>query len=67
MSGVPIFALSSPRWAYDGWNNLTWSPQARIPRTSAGLIGTVVMAIYLLANVAYLHLPAGAVAMSRGK
>lgn len=51
-------ALAAALWAYDGWNNLTLvagevrNPHRIIPRVLiSGIV--VVMAVYLLANVAY--------------
>lgn len=63
-------ALVAALWAYDGWNNVSMvasevrEPQRNLPR--ALIIGTLsVIAIYLLANLAYFYvLPAGAVASS---
>lgn len=58
---VPMFglALVSVLWAFDGWADLSYAagevkdPQRTLPR--ALLIGTcAVLAIYLLANIAYL-------------
>jgi APA family basic amino acid/polyamine antiporter len=63
-------ALVGALWAYDGWNNVSMvaseiqEPQRNLPRA---LIGGVlaVMAIYLLANLAYFYvLPADEVASS---
>ena len=72
VGGVAGFfaALVAALWAYDGWNNLTMvasevkNPQKNLPM--ALIVGTLaVMAIYLLANVAYFYiLPASAVAAS---
>ncbi len=52
-------AMISALWAYDGWNNLNYvteelqEPERNLPKAiTFGLLG--VMAIYLLANVAYL-------------
>ena len=61
-------ALVGALWAYDGWNNVSMvsseirNPQRGLPR--ALIFGTsAVIAIYLLANLAYFHvLPASAVA-----
>jgi len=71
-AGVAAFfaALVAALWAYDGWNNVSMvaseihNPQRNLPLALIG--GTVaVMAIYLLANVAYFYvLPAGEVAKS---
>jgi APA family basic amino acid/polyamine antiporter len=71
-SGVAAFftALVAALWAYDGWNNVSMvaseiqDPQRNLPRALIG--GTLaVMAIYLLANVAYFYvLPAKDVAAS---
>ena len=63
-------ALVAALWAYDGWNNVSMvsseirNPQRNIPL--ALIAGTMaVMAIYLLANLAYFFvLPAEAVASS---
>jgi APA family basic amino acid/polyamine antiporter len=63
-------ALVAALWAYDGWNNLNMvaseirQPQRNLPR--ALIYGTLaVIAIYLLANLAYFYvLPAAAVASS---
>jgi APA family basic amino acid/polyamine antiporter len=71
-SGIGAFftALVAALWAYDGWNNVSMvaseirDPQRNLPRALIG--GTAaVMAIYLLANVAYFYvLPAKEVAAS---
>ncbi len=63
-------ALVAALWAYDGWNNVSMvasevrDPQRNLPR--ALIMGTiVVIAIYLLANLAYFYvLPAADVASS---
>ena len=63
-------ALVAALWAYDGWNNVSMvasevrNPQRNLPR--ALILGTsAVIAIYLLANLAYFYvLPANAVAGS---
>jgi len=63
-------ALVAALWAYDGWNNVAMvaseirEPQRNMPRALIG--GSLaVMAIYLLANVAYFYvLPATDVAAS---
>jgi APA family basic amino acid/polyamine antiporter len=63
-------ALVAALWAYDGWNNVSMvaseirDPQRNLPR--ALIAGTlVVIAIYLLANLAYFYvLPAADVASS---
>lgn len=63
-----IAALVAALWAYDGWNNLNMvagevkNPQRNLPR--ALIYGTaLVMAIYLLTNIAYFAvLPAAEVA-----
>jgi APA family basic amino acid/polyamine antiporter len=63
-------ALVAALWAYDGWNNLNMvaseikRPQRNLPL--ALIFGTIaVIAIYLLANLAYFYvLPAAAVAAS---
>jgi len=59
--GLVGLAFISMLWAYDGWADLTYvSGEIRRPERSlpvALIFGTVaVIAIYLLANVAYLHL-----------
>lgn len=59
--GLIGLAFISMLWAYDGWADLTYvSGEIRRPERSlpvALIFGTVaVIAIYLLANVAYLHL-----------
>lgn len=53
-------ALAGAFWAYDGWNNVTFvsgeikDPQRNVPK--ALLYGTLmVMAVYVLINVAYLY------------
>jgi len=55
-----IAALVAALWAYDGWNNVSMvsseirNPQRNLPRSLIG--GTLaVIAIYLLANIAYFH------------
>lgn len=51
-------ALVAALWAYDGWNNLSMvgseiqEPQRNLPRALIGGVAAV-MAIYLLANLAY--------------
>ena len=63
-------ALVAALWAYDGWNNVSMvsseikNPQKNLPL--ALILGSLaVMAIYLMANVAYFYvLPASAVATS---
>jgi len=63
-------ALVAALWAYDGWNNVSMvasevhHPQRNLPR--ALILGTLtVIAIYLLANLAYFYvLPAAGVAAS---
>ena len=63
-------ALVAALWAYDGWNNVSMvsseirDPQRSLPRALiAGAMA--VMAVYLLANLAYFYvLPAAAVAAS---
>jgi len=72
VGGVSGFfaALVAALWAYDGWNNVSMvsseirDPQRNLPRALIG--GSLaVMAIYLLANLAYFYvLPAQAVAVS---
>jgi amino acid transporter len=59
--GLVGLAFISMLWAYDGWADLTYvSGEIRRPERSlpiALIFGTIaVIAIYLLANVAYLHL-----------
>lgn len=71
-AGVAAFfaALVAALWAYDGWNNVSMvaseirNPQRNLPLALIG--GTLgVMAIYLLANLAYFYvLPAQEVAAS---
>jgi APA family basic amino acid/polyamine antiporter len=53
-------AMSGAFWAYDGWNNVTFvsgeirNPKRNVPR--ALLFGTLlVTAVYVLANIAFLH------------
>jgi len=62
VAGVAGFfaAMVSALWAYDGWNNVSMvsseirHPQRNLPR--ALILGTsVVIATYLLVNVAYFH------------
>lgn len=72
VGGVSGFfaALVAALWAYDGWNNVSMvasevkDPQRNLPR--ALILGTLaVMAIYMLANLAYFYvLPAEGVANS---
>ena len=70
-AGVFGLALISVMWAYDGFADLTFAsgevkdPQRNLPR--AIIIGTVlIIAIYLLANAAYLYInPIGVMAKSR--
>jgi APA family basic amino acid/polyamine antiporter len=53
-------ALVAALWAYDGWNNVSMvasevrNPQRNLPRALVGGTCTVI-AIYLLANMAYFH------------
>jgi amino acid transporter len=69
-AGVFGLALISVMWAYDGFADLTFAsgevkdPQRNLPR--AIIIGTVmIIAIYLLANAAYLYInPIGVLAKS---
>ena len=69
-AGVFGLALISVMWAYDGFADLTFAsgevanPQRNLPR--AIIIGTVmIIAIYLLANAAYLYVnPIGIMAKS---
>lgn len=76
---VPIFgaAMVGSLFSADAWNNVTFAAaEVRDPRRNLPLalgVGTaLVMTIYLLANVAYLHLlpfggdPAGVDALARG-
>lgn len=64
-------AMVATLWSYDGWNSLTYlagevrEPKKNIPR--ALILGTViVIAIYVLANLAYLYvLPIGEIAGSK--
>lgn len=68
--GLFGLALVSVMWAYDGWGDLSFvggevrDPERNLPR--ALVLGTAaVVAIYLLANAAYLYLiPIGAMAHS---
>ena len=70
-AGVFGLALISVMWAYDGFADLTFAsgevknPQRNLPR--AIIIGTaLIIAIYLLANAAYLYInPIGVMAKSR--
>jgi basic amino acid/polyamine antiporter, APA family len=70
--GINAFfaALVAALWAYDGWNNLSMvSSEIRQPQRNlpiALILGTmIVMAIYLVTNLAYfMVLPADAVAQS---
>ena len=70
-AGVFGLALISVMWAYDGFADLTFAsgevkdPQRNLPR--AIIIGTMlIIAIYLLANVAYLYVnPIDVMAKSR--
>jgi APA family basic amino acid/polyamine antiporter len=72
VGGVSGFfaALVAALWAYDGWNNVSMvsseiqNPQRNLPLALiAGTLG--VMAIYLLANLAYFYvLPAAGIAAS---
>ena len=70
-AGVFGLALISVMWAYDGFADLTFAsgevkdPQRNLPR--AIIIGTLlIIAIYLLANAAYLYMnPIGVMAKSR--
>ncbi len=63
-------ALAGAFWAYDGWNNVTFvagevkNPQRNVPR--ALLFGTIiVMAVYVLVNIAFLYvLPVNVMAKS---
>jgi len=65
-----FMALVAALWAYDGWNNVSMvsseirEPQRNLPR--ALIVGTlVVVAIYLMTNLAYFYvLPAAQVAAS---
>jgi amino acid transporter len=69
-AGVFGLALISVMWAYDGFADLTFAsgevkdPQRNLPRSI--IIGTVlIIAIYLLANAAYLYInPIGVMAKS---
>lgn len=56
-----IAALSGAFWAYDGWNNITYvagevkQPQRTIPKSL--ITGTIIIiAVYLLINLAYLYI-----------
>lgn len=76
LSGLALFAaiaaaLQGAFWAYDGWNKLTYiagevkQPQRNIPRALLWGMLTVT-AIYVLMNVAYLHvLPVDELAKSK--
>jgi len=64
-------ALVQALWAYDGWNDVNLAagevkdPRRTIPRAMLGSI-SVVMVVYILANIAYLYvLPASSQATSR--
>jgi len=69
-AGVFGLALISVMWAYDGFADLTFAsgevkdPQRNLPRSI--IIGTIlIIAIYLLANAAYLYInPIGVMAKS---
>lgn len=69
--GLFGLALISVLWAYDGWADLSFAggevkdPEKNLPR--ALIFGTLaIIAIYLLANAAYLYVsPIGQVAQSR--
>ncbi|HTO94682.1 MAG TPA: amino acid permease [Bacteroidota bacterium] len=69
--GAIGIAMVATLWSYDGWNSLTYlagevkDPQRNIPR--ALILGTIaVIAIYVLANLAYLYvLPIGEMAVSK--
>lgn len=55
-----IAALSGAFWTYDGWNNITYiAGEVKIPQRNIPLgilFGTlIVMAVYLLINIAYLY------------
>lgn len=76
LSGFPLFlaivaALGGAFWAYDGWNKITYiagevkEPQRNIPRALLwGMLA--VTGIYVLINVAYLHvLPVDELAKSQ--
>lgn len=64
-------ALQGAFWAYDGWNNITYiagevrRPRVTIPRSLVtGL--TVVLAVYILTNLAYIYvLPIDVMASSK--
>lgn len=54
-------ALAGAFWAYDGWNNVTFvagevkDPKKNVPKALA--LGTlIVMAVYLIINIAYLYI-----------
>ncbi len=63
-------ALAGAFWAYDGWNNVTFvagevkNPKRNVPKALAS--GTlIVMAVYLIVNVAYMYvLPIDKIARS---
>ncbi|MEW6512211.1 MAG: amino acid permease [Bacteroidota bacterium] len=69
--GAIGIAMVATLWSYDGWNSLTYlagevhEPKKNIPR--ALVLGTViVIAVYVLANLAYLYvIPVGEIAMSK--
>jgi APA family basic amino acid/polyamine antiporter len=55
-----VGALSAAFWSYDGWNNITYvagevkNPQKNIPKSL--VFGTlIIIAVYLLINVAFLY------------
>jgi APA family basic amino acid/polyamine antiporter len=69
--GAMLLAMSGAFWAYDGWINITYvageikEPQRTIPR--ALFVGTaIVIAAYVLTNLAYLYvLPIDVMAQSK--
>jgi APA family basic amino acid/polyamine antiporter len=69
--GAMLLAMSGAFWAYDGWINITYvageikEPQRTIPR--ALFVGTaIVIAVYVLTNLAYLYvLPMDVMAQSK--
>jgi APA family basic amino acid/polyamine antiporter len=69
--GLFGLALVDALWAYDGWNDVNLAagevrdPRRTIPRAMLGSI-SVVMVVYILANLAYLYvLPASSQAASQ--
>lgn len=61
LAGAVVAALSGAFWAFDGWNNITYiagevrDPQRNIPRSL--MVGmAIIIAVYLLVNLAYLYI-----------